>query len=418
MANVLGKEYLVRKIKGEDLFAKEARYHDACRNALNLEYYHHTRVEIVDAEYIKNRNAHRNAYGVIKEYVQKEIINDCQVLKLSSLRYMYVLEMQNQSEPSPGYRAEKLMNKLQKDETLGNFLAFSKVTLKSRGSFSFFLVYNTSITLQDAMACAYQVRTSDYMKVSATSLRCIIREAFMDSEALPWPPTADDMRHQGENLLPDELIRFLTLVLTGSESCQHERAHRYVLSIGQDICRIATDSEWKLPKHILLCATIRHLYRSKGLTTILQRLGHCESYDFGLELETAVAKATDAVSTNITPSIVTGDANEVFHSEWDNLNKITTNVHESNIINSAGGIIIQETKPDVDVSHHRTLPTFNRTKERRLTSDTTETLPAMNLGIRVGPKFPAEASFTTPVENNDAFKKGLHVYYIWMLSRY
>ncbi|XP_069107841.1 uncharacterized protein [Argopecten irradians] len=79
--------------------------------------------------------------------------------------------------------------------------------------------------------------------------------------------------------------------------------------------------------------------------------------------------------------------------------------------------MIQETKPDVDVSHHRTLPTFNRTKEQSLTSDTTETLPAMNLGIRVGPKFPAEASFTTPVENNDAFKKGLHVYYIWMLSR-
>ena len=53
----------------------------------------------------------------------------------------------------------------------------------------------------------------------------------------------------------------------------------------QDICRAATNGEWKLPKHILLCTTVHHLYRSKLLTTILARLGHCKTYDFGLELE-------------------------------------------------------------------------------------------------------------------------------------
>ena len=69
----------------------------------------------------------------------------------------------------------------------------------------------------------------------------------------------------------------------------------------QDICRAATNGAWKLPKHILLCATMRHLYRSKLLTTILPRLVHCETYDFGLELETAIAKALDEISTTLTP---------------------------------------------------------------------------------------------------------------------
>ena len=34
---------------------------------------------------------------------------------------------------------------------------------------------------------------------------------------------------------------------------------------------------------------------------ILNRLGQCESYDVGLELETALAKAIGKVSTKLTP---------------------------------------------------------------------------------------------------------------------
>ena len=67
-----------------------------------------------------------------------------------------------------------------------------------------------------------------------------------------------------------------------------------------------------MPKHILVASTIRHLYRSKQLVTILNRLGHCESYDFSLELDTAMAKALSDVSTFLTPKIVSGEYNEVF----------------------------------------------------------------------------------------------------------
>ena len=69
----------------------------------------------------------------------------------------------------------------------------------------------------------------------------------------------------------------------------------------QDISRAVTNGTWKLPKHILLCTTLRHLYRSKLLTTNLNRLGQCESYDVGLDLETTLAKAIGQVSTKLTP---------------------------------------------------------------------------------------------------------------------
>ena len=96
------------------------------------------------------------------------------------------------------------------------------------------------------------------------------------------------------------------------------------------------------------------MYRSRQLASILNKLGHCESYDFGLELETALARAIDESSTLLTPQIVCGEGNKVFHMEWDHLNKITTNVHGSNVVNSAAGIMLQEIKPGFVIENQRT----------------------------------------------------------------
>ena len=70
---------------------------------------------------------------------------------------------------------------------------------------------------------------------------------------------------------------------------------------------------------------------------ILHRLGHSEIYGFSLELETALAKAIDEVFTYLSPQIVTGEGNLVFHCGCDNLNKTTAYVHGSNIISNAEG---------------------------------------------------------------------------------
>ena len=159
-------------------------------------------------------------------------------------------------------------------------------------------------------------------------------------------------------------------------------------------------------KHILLCTTVRHLYRSKQLTTILSRLSHCETYDFSLELETALAKALDDVSTSLTPQIITGEGNEVFHLEWDNMNKITTNINGSNVVNSTGEIMIQEVKPGFGVNNKdRTLPIYKQSTTHALKVDTPETLAPIHIYSRVGPKFPKGATFTPPTINTEVYSK-------------
>ncbi len=165
--------------------------------------------------------------------------------------------------------------------------------------------------------------------------------------------------------------------------------------------------------HASMCV----LFRSKCLTTILHRFGHSESYYFGLELETALAKAQDDVSTYLTPQIVTGEGNVVFHCEWDNLNKTTTNVYGNNIVNSAGGIMLQEIKPGLASSKARLLPILDKSQQRSLKVDTPDTLPPLHF-TRVGPTFPSGSSFSPPAENDSVYAALMQEYYVWLFSRY
>ena len=127
-------------------------------------------------------------------------------------------------------------------------------------------------------------------------LHKISKKAFLESSVLPWPPIIEELHVRVDKSLPDDIDRLHTIVLSGEHEVGCEKTHRLVPSLGQDICRPVTNGEWKLPKHIHLCATVRHLYRSKQLSTILQKSGHCDAYDFWLEVESAVAKDIDDAS--------------------------------------------------------------------------------------------------------------------------
>ncbi len=99
-----------------------------------------------------------------------------------------------------------------------------------------------------------------------------------------------------------------------------------------------------------------------------------------------------------------------FHSEWDNLNRITTNVHGSNVVNRAGGIMIQEVKESHVSTKKRTLPLYDRSsKMRSLKITPPETLPELAFK-RAGPKFPNNANFSPPAKNQESYDASMLQY--------
>ena len=153
------------------------------------------------------------------------------------------------------------------------------------------------------------------------------------------------------------------------------------------------------------------------MTTILHRLGHSESYDFGLELETATANAISEVSSFLTPQIVTGEGNDLIHFEWDNLNKTLTSIHGTNVVNSTAGIMIQEIKSGFEQSQTRILPESDRSRMRSFNVNTHESFDEITIIHRDGPKFPEGSSFIPPIENNLVYDASMQEYYTWLICR-
>jgi len=75
--------------------------------------------------------------------------------------------------------------------------------------------------------------TDKYDEV-ALLLRGTIKKKYRESNSLPWPPIADDLVMSLDDLLPSNLMRFLTLMISGDADLEKsEKTRRLVLSISQ-----------------------------------------------------------------------------------------------------------------------------------------------------------------------------------------
>ena len=158
---------------------------------------------------------------------------------------------------------------------------------------------------------------------------------------MPWPPTDDFMLNQ--DILPKDLQKFLNFLVWETLRESFVKLQRLIASIGQDILRAVTGGEWKLPKHILFCMTLRHVFRSKQLVTMMKRFGHCETYRFTPETETAIAKSMKECSKMCMPQILVNPSfPSVLHSEFDNFDVFVNTLEGQVSTHTAHGIMLQE----------------------------------------------------------------------------
>ena len=113
---------LYRKIKGVDLYAANAHYHEFCYRRFYRDYNNlNQRVKKKTEPETKRAHkaaAHSKAYTSVKELLKTEIQANKQLLPLSTVRDHYITELSAQGAPNPDYRSMKLKTKLEKDEEL------------------------------------------------------------------------------------------------------------------------------------------------------------------------------------------------------------------------------------------------------------------------------------------------------------
>ena len=244
---------LLRRIKGYDLYACEAQFHPSCRKRYTAD------PELwrsVDAgKKIEQQNletSHKAAYEQVCSLIDEMLIEKKGIVKMTYLLEKYTDYLQKTPHPNPNYRSEKLKLKLQK--SYPSSLSFVTLNKKFQSS----LVYSTNTDNDALVQTTYDLSNEDKEQDVASQLRSDIITTFQQSDSLRWPPSAHHLDEM-DNVVPANVIKFLRCVLTGRDEAGSRKVNRLVRSLGEDLCRATTKGQWKLPKHILLCMTLRHL---------------------------------------------------------------------------------------------------------------------------------------------------------------
>ncbi len=178
----LGLHCLHRTVQGEDLFAREANFHQSCRKSFNLKYVNHLRdttkvtTHAIDTEQDRKAAAHLKAFTAVLDFIKDLELGQKEVVQLASLHLLYVQELERNGFPNPEYRSEKLKVRLD-NHAIHEWIAFAKVHPCDKGCITYNLVYSASISIADAVTYAYQLGSKDkyedvalfffYLKASA-----------------------------------------------------------------------------------------------------------------------------------------------------------------------------------------------------------------------------------------------------------
>ena len=257
--------------------------------------------------------------------------------------------------------------------------------------------------------------SSNILKESGNQLHDVIHHCFKEAEELKWPPSAHYLENHSK--IPNELEIFLIHVINKQCVPTTTKNQRLILSIGQDICRAVTGGEWKLQKHLLLSMTLRHLYRSEQLITLINRMGHCENYSYILEMETGLAQAIGETSMLLSTKIVRApECRSVFHSEFDHFDQLLNSVTGNNSIHTAHGIMLQDIAGPSE-SHTGLcveMPSIEKRKQRSLIMETPK-LPDCYMTVRRSPEL--TKTHTKYPGGEESFHEASLKQLLWIIAR-
>ena len=253
-----------------------------------------------------------NALACVYDCVRSEVIHKGKVVKLKDLKNLYNNNVSTHNKVNE-VTSNHFRRKLESHPEFTDIIDFSSSPYKETLIFC-----KSTENMKSTVRSAYELGTTDWAKEVSHELREQISTAFRSNESLPWPTRAQDLPEPIDEIPSKELAFILSLIC--GDSVPNECSKKLALSISQDICRAVTRGQWKMKKHVLLCMTLRHLFRSKSIISLLNKLGLCESYTFSLELETALANEIVQSASLISNSDVVLEQPEgaVFHNDWDN----------------------------------------------------------------------------------------------------
>ncbi|KAK3724019.1 hypothetical protein QZH41_000590 [Actinostola sp. cb2023] len=309
-ANAKDDDDMIRILLGvkNDLVAAEARYHKTC-------YASYTSLSNLKWQCLPEDEKKESAYDQAFQELVSEIeigIKAWKAFDMSSLLNKYIGLLEKQGVDGHKYKTQNLKFRIKNH--FGERIVFQQPYRRDISE----LVYSSEISLMDVINGAAAQRNDQpelLQKENSESAESVVYKAAKmlkgsikecNSISL-YPLSSNDIElERAKSLVPPDLYLFLRWLITSDDldarfdsPCSNVSDERRVLCLAQDMVHCLSHGRIKLPKHVGLAMAVRHITGSKEIVTILNRLGHCSSYDEIERVDTGLAKEILAKSRSV-----------------------------------------------------------------------------------------------------------------------
>jgi hypothetical protein len=360
-AEIKGDEDMLHILRSVnfDLIAAEAVYHKACHasyvSKTNLKYH-------AQKEESNPQNVYEEAFLELVNSVENNIMSG-KAYDMNTLLNTYKSLLENKGGHAESYTRQNL--KLRLTTYFKDNIVFHQPFDRTKPE----LVYSNSITLKDVInACTstqaseeeythffseqhHDLDTSTEKRQLIYKVAKLIKADISDCKGISiLPLDVNDLSlASSKAILPKSLYWLMRWVITTdkfnsesellqAEPCQNISDERKIPMVGQDVVHCASRSRVKLPKHVSLAVSVRHLTGSKQLITLLNRMGHCSSYEDVEVIDTGLANEVLAMSegnrcvipSNISPGVfmhAAADNNDINEETLDGKNTTHATTH-------------------------------------------------------------------------------------------
>ncbi|XP_056105946.1 uncharacterized protein LOC130084505 [Rhinichthys klamathensis goyatoka] len=318
-------------IRDKDCVSLEVRYHKSC-------YRQYTRFLTKSSASVTGTSEEQNeptfdaSYKIFCErIIRHRIIVNQEVLTMTQLRRIFLnLVKKHEDLDASNYRQDKLKRRLARDfpqlvfhspkkrnisemvfvETLSADKLIDRLPHPSGTE----TTESTEVTSQSDCENRVSAKAGPQRPTSMASINTaedtrtlysaalILKMLLCDSPGMkcPWPPTSDDLNvSEAKSVVPIELYNLISWIIGATEepTLAHyvdipDDLNLKVISICQDIVYLASKGRRQTPKSLCLGLTVRHLTGSSHIVSLLNRLGHCASWDTVVSLDTSLAQLT------------------------------------------------------------------------------------------------------------------------------
>ena len=226
------------------------------------------------------------------------------------------------------------------------------------------------------------------------------------------------------DVVPDVLFNLLTWVIADKGSIEFstkrtanldDHTERRISSTGNDI--VFSAAAYPTKKHTTLAMALHHLFRSKLVVTVLNRLGHCSSYSQVQEIETSLATqhALNANEVSL-PQVV--DPKRPFHFVWHKNDLCEESLCGKGTTHCTNGIVIQRNAPDDSLINSTPVSAVHSSKRKRSLPTHPMILPVFPSGNKVNPPpmaMPSDFNLAITTQVNGV--QPVLIDFLWILAR-